>query len=1025
MSRNVFFVSVGIAVFVIGNLKFSSGAEDPHAVENALQQLDVHADFELKLFAAEPMLMSPSNIDIDHRGRVWVCEVLNYRKRNRAAGDRILILEDTDGDGQADTTQVFYQGSDIDSPHGICVIGTPSGRGNQVIVSVGDRVVVFTDVDGDDRADQQENLFTGISGVQHDHGIHAVVYGPDSRLYFNFGNRAGQLMDKTGQPVVDSAGNQVASHRQPYQQGMVFRCLPDGSQVETLGWNFRNNWEVTVDSFGNIWQSDNDDDGNRSVRINFVMEFGNYGFCDERTGAAWKVERTGWHNETVYRHWHQNDPGVVPNLLHTGAGSPTGITVYEGDLLGPMFQGQIIHCDAGAGPAVCRAYPVTSQGAGYRASIVDLVSGRNNSWYRPSDVSVAPDGSLIIADWYDSAVGGHQMGDAGRGRLYRLAPRGNNTYRTPDYDYQTVDGAIEALQSPNNAARVVASIALRAMGKRAVKSLKQLARHENPRFRARALWTLGQCPGWEHEAVWLAVADEAVELRVMSIRMARCFNQDLMKLMEKLSDDPSPAVRRECAIALRLCPAHQAAALWAKLALQHDATDRWYLEALGIGATDKPDACLNAWLAEVGDGWNNAAGRQIVWRIRSQRSPALLAELIANPSISQYERQKYFRAFDFHDGQQKENALHFLVTSLSLDKGDGNASLPLEKREAAVAEALSRLPEFPLGDVAHVKAAVIRQMRREVGSFRFWDLAAKYQLRELNDKLLELALSQPDETSGVRAAQLLKKFGDITLLWEQVEAEDPVVSVAAVTVLGHLQDASIVERLLMIVQQSQRTLAVRQAACTALGHQLLGRKKMLALVKSQELADELKFTVANILLAAQESEVQAAASKYLSLPQTADRVSLPPLAELVKLPGDADRGKEVFHTVGTCSKCHQVNDQGKAVGPQLSEIGSKLSMKAFYISILDPNAGISHGFEQYSVFLEDGSVINGLLTNETDAAISIKTADAIERKILREQIEEIKKLPISLMPAGLERSMTKQQLVDVVEYMTTLQKKAP
>ena len=161
------------------------------------------------------MLTNPSNIDIDHRGRVWVCEVLNYRKRNRVAGDRILILEDTDGDGQADTTQVFYQGSDIDSPHGICVIGTPSGRGNQVIVSAGDRVVVFTDVDGDDRADQQENLFTGISGVQHDHGIHAVVYGPDSRLYFNFGNRAGQLMDKTGQPVVDSAGNQVASHRQP------------------------------------------------------------------------------------------------------------------------------------------------------------------------------------------------------------------------------------------------------------------------------------------------------------------------------------------------------------------------------------------------------------------------------------------------------------------------------------------------------------------------------------------------------------------------------------------------------------------------------------------------------------------------------------------------------------------------------------------------------------------------------------------------------------------------------------------
>ena len=198
------------------------------------------------LFAAEPQLLSPSNIDIDHRGRVWVCEIVNYRGHNgkRPEGDRILILEDTDGDGMADKEKVFYQGRDIDSPHGVCVLG------NKVIVSAGDKVQVFTDDDGDDKPDSKEVLFSGISGTQHDHGIHAFTFGPDGKLYFNFGNSGRQIKDKDGKPIVDMAGNEVTANRKPYQEGMVFRCNLDGSEFETLGWNFRNNWMVTVDSFG-------------------------------------------------------------------------------------------------------------------------------------------------------------------------------------------------------------------------------------------------------------------------------------------------------------------------------------------------------------------------------------------------------------------------------------------------------------------------------------------------------------------------------------------------------------------------------------------------------------------------------------------------------------------------------------------------------------------------------------------------------------------------------------------------------
>ena len=169
-------------------------------------------------------------------------------------------------------------------------------------------------------------MFTNIGGKQHDHGIHAFHFGPDGRLYFNFGNAGKRLCDPEGNLITDINGIKCTNeNNRPYQEGMVFRCDLDGKNVELLAWNFRNNWEVAVDSFGTIWQSDNDDDGNKAVRINYVMEYGNFGYKDEITGAGWREPRIGMAGEIPDRHWHQNDPGVVPNLLITGAGSPTGL----------------------------------------------------------------------------------------------------------------------------------------------------------------------------------------------------------------------------------------------------------------------------------------------------------------------------------------------------------------------------------------------------------------------------------------------------------------------------------------------------------------------------------------------------------------------------------------------------------------------------------------------------------------------------------------------------------------------------
>jgi len=184
----------------------------------------------------------------------------------------------------------------------------------------------------------------------------------------------------------------------------------------------------------------------------------------------------------------------------------------------------------------------------------------------------------------------------------------------------------------------------------------------------------------------------------------------------------------------------------------------------------------------------------------------------------------------------------------------------------------------------------------------------------------------------------------------------------------------------------------------------------------------LKFAAANALLSSADETIKAAAGKHLSLPAAAGGEPLPPIAALVKRSGDAVRGRELFSGTGTCAKCHKVQSEGKDVGPDLSEIGSKLSKEAMYLSVLDPSAGVSVGYETYLVRTLDGTVLSGILVSQTDDVIELKTAEAIVHKLPREEIDQMKKQTISLMPADLQKQLKAQDLVDIVEYLTTLKK---
>jgi putative heme-binding domain-containing protein len=208
-----------------------------------------------------------------------------------------------------------------------------------------------------------------------------------------------------------------------------------------------------------------------------------------------------------------------------------------------------------------------------------------------------------------------------------------------------------------------------------------------------------------------------------------------------------------------------------------------------------------------------------------------------------------------------------------------------------------------------------------------------------------------------------------------------------------------------------------------LGKSRPGALELIKLAEKMKLDPYIIPAAAFALHSSSLDDIKAKAAQLFPLPASKNDKPLPPLAQLLKAKGDAARGKLVFANAGTCAKCHIVGGEGKEVGPNLSEIGGKLSREAMFESILYPSAGISHNYETYSVQLDDGNVVTGILVSETPAEVSIKGIDAIVRTYKRSQIEQMVKQKISLMPADLQKVMTAEELIDVVEYVSTLKKK--
>jgi putative membrane-bound dehydrogenase-like protein len=635
-------------------------------------------------WAESPRLYNPTAIDVDARGRLWVAEAVNYRQwdgrnpgRTHPEGDRIVVLSDTDGDGAADTSTVFAQDEDLVAPLGIAVIG------NRVIVSCSPHMFVYVDEDGDDVADRRETLLTGFGGFDHDHGLHSPVFGPDGRLYFNAGNagphvvtdksgftlRSGSVYNGGGPTWVDNRPGLRSDDGQAWTGGIVLSMEPDGSDLRVLAHNFRNPYEVAVDAFGDLWQTDNDDDGNEGCRAVWILRGGNYGYFSEDGTRYWTADRRPGQS-TPRAHWHQDDPGVVPTAAITGSGGPTGVTVYEGRLLGDALRGAVLGADAGRG--VVWAFTPELEGAGFAMPFSPLLRAADDgderaSWFRPSDVAVGLDGTLYVSDWYDPGVGGHLARDAeAYGRILAIHPRGH-VPASPAPDLASEAGLVSALVSPTPAVRSLAWSAIAARGDWMRETLEAALDSGDARARARAAFLLARLGPRGAAAVRQMMSEADPRLRISAGRALVAAGEAGFDVAALLADDVSPAVRREAASLLRPAslsemrrePGVEEEALRRSLLESYGGGDRTLVEALGLMVEGREEAAAAALLGETATDpmqWSLAL-TEMLWRLhRPEHLPHWTTRALS-PALSSEARAQALSAIAFMPGYEAASAM--------------------------------------------------------------------------------------------------------------------------------------------------------------------------------------------------------------------------------------------------------------------------------------------------------------------------------------------------------------------------------
>ena len=970
--------SLGADEKAVGKQPAPSLRVAPKAPADAVATFRTLDGFRIDLLAAEPLVREPIVLRYDENGLLYVAEYLDFPYPTREGEPfigRIKVLEDVDGDGTFDRSEVFADG--LTWPAGIAC-----WRGGIFVVATPD-IWYLKDTDGDRVADVRERVYTGFGFADSDEAIaNNLIWGLDHKIYGAAARSGGAVLktnDLTAKPVALG--------------GRDFRFDPDSGVFEAISGT--DQFGNTFDDWDNRFVCNNSSPGSQVVLPARYLTRNPYLpvpkvlqriWSDDRVYRVskpepWRVARSKIRRATG-RKW------AAPYVAHDVFTAVTGVTVYRGAAYPKEFHGNLFFGDV-QGNLVHRSV-LTPDGVTFRATRADketeIVRATDN-WFRPTNFVNAPDGTLHIADMYREVIetpaslpeeilaridlsSGHD-----RGRIYRLAPKGFDVPPPPKLGSATTAELVRHLENPNGWWRDTAHrLLFERQDLSAVAALRAMATNSRrPQGRLHALWSLRGLRALTDADLSEALGDDSPRIREHAVRLAehRLFiSESLQSKVLALAGDDDARVRFQVAFSLGELGGASVAEALARIAVR-DADDPWIRTAILSSVLGSADDLLARLLAQP----------DFLRRAKSDDFLRQLALVVGGRN----RKDEVARTLGLlATADERPSAQRALLLGL----GDG-----LRRSRTS----LSVYVSDPSSPAAKLLSGFLEQAVRTAADSSKTPAQREQAIAMLGHGSFER--SKPTLTTLLDARQ------------------PPAVQMAAVRALAGFADGAVAEILLHAWRGYSPP--VRGEAVEA----LLSRREWIgplfdAINARQVTVGQIEPQRRTALMRNADASIRARAVALF------DNAVPGPRGEVIarytpalKLEADPERGSKVF--ARECATCHRLGKSGFEVGPNLATIRNR-GPENLLTQILDPSRELMPNYVDYIVTLDDGRVLTGLIASESATSVTLKRAQGAEDTLLRQNIEEMVTTGKSLMPEGFEQKIKPQEMADLLAFLSSL-----
>ena len=952
-------------------------APGPLPAEQAAKQSVLPDGFRMSVFAAEPLVTQPVSFCLDHRGRVWVAEALNYGAWQPTGKDRVAVLEDTDGDGRADKRTVVCDNFNY-------ITGVEVGFGGVWVMSPPG--LYFVPVTDDKPTGPPQLVLDGFGYKESRHNLaNGFTWGPDGWLYGGHGRTSPSDVGAPGTPAKDRT----------HCDGGVYRVHPVTKTFEVFADGTTNPWGVDFDDFGQCFVSNC-----VNPHLFHVIPGGHYEPWRNRPSSQYAYERL----PTIADHLHypggdiRGALGKAETLVMGGGHAHCGTLVYLGDAFPKTFRNTVLTCNV-HGRRVNNDL-LKRKGSGYVASHGKDLMVSADPWFMGVTLRLDPGGSVLVSDWSDTGECHTYKPDMKTGRIYRVS---HGEPKLPKVDLSKLSN-VELAKLQGSASEWHVRTARRLLRERWLKMnvfdtpetnqihgiLREQARTATdvPR-KLRALWALIQTDGLTVRDLVLGwMADPAEHARAWTVRLwSELDDRPDDRLAEMARTDPSPVVRLELASALRrLEPAQRWPIAAGLLSHAEDATDAnlplmiWYgFEPL---VPLDPDRALDvAAKGQIPLVRQFAARRFLdhaatvgatadlspLAKVLAAAPPAAVPDLLRGAREGVKGRRGlrmpagwpavYAKLRDHADNQVRDNAV-----SLALAFGDPRAVTDLRTLAADKAA--------PPADRAGAVEALVGVKAADLAPLLFELLPDHATTRPALRGLA--AYAHPDTAAKVLAA------------YPRFDADEKADAVAT---LAARRDTALS---LLAAVEAKRVPRADVSAFAA--------RQMFAL-NDPAVRDRLKQVWGEVRPTAGKPELLA---KYKTM-----------LTPAYLRSADAANGKAVF--ARTCLACHKLNGQGTDVGPNLNGV-NRGNLDYWLTNLTDPGAEVGKDYRMSVVRTADGRVVSGIVVERTAARVVVQTAT--ERVTLAaDDVEAVTESALSLMPEGQLEALRREDVRDLIAYL--------